>query len=197
MKKVRAVELNENKKLPIIIIAVAALMLIFSVVSIEISGSGISVGLSSLSSVISVLPLTIGVSTFMIIKTKKPAFGEFPCYIISVLVVMAFVLLFVFKVLEGFEFFAIMVCVLMIYPYIIAGLTVRGCMFNKLISIGFSALLLVISLIAVGAVTVLLSGFSFTYLILPLMYVELILNIMCFDLKPIKKKNEEYEKIID
>lgn len=196
MKKVRTVELNENKKLPIIIIAIAVLMLIFSVVRIDITSNGIAIGFSSLASVISVLPLTIGVSSFMIIKTKKPAFGEFPCYIISVLIVMAFVLLFIFKVLSGFDFLGIMVCVLMVYPYIIAGLTVRGCMYNKLISIGFSALLLVISLIAIVAVTVLLSGFSFTYLVLPLMYVELILNVMCFDLKPVKKQKEEYENII-
>lgn len=196
MKKVRAVELSENKKLPIFIIAVAVFMLIFSVVRIDISPEGIALGFSSFASVISVLPLTIGVSAFMMIKTKKPAFGEFPCYIISVLIVMAFVLLFVLKVLKGFDFLGIMVCVLMVYPYIIAGLTVRGCMYNKAISIGFSALLLVISLIAIIAVTFLLSGFSFTYLVLPLMYVELILNILCFDLKPIKKKKEEYESIV-
>lgn len=196
MKKVRAVELNENKKLPIIIIAIAAFMLILSVVSIDISLGGIAISFNSLASIISVMPLTISVSTFMIIKTKKPAFGEFPCYIIPVFIVMAFVLLFVFKLLSGFEFFAVMVCVLMVYPYIIAGLTVRGCMYNKLISIGFSALLLVISLIAVIAVSVLLGGFSLTYLILPLMYVELILNILCFDLKPVKKKKEEYESMV-
>lgn len=195
MKKVRTVELNDNKKLPVIIIVIAVLMLILSVVRIEIPSES-PLGFNSLASIISVLPLSIGVSAFMLIKTKKPAFSEFPCYIISVLIAMAFIILFVFKLLGGFEFLGIMVCILMIYPYIVAGLTVRGCMYNKLISIGFSALLLIISLIAVVAISVLLGGFSFTFLVLPLMYVELILNVMCFDLKPIKRKTEEYESII-
>lgn len=196
MKRVRAVELNENNKLPIVIIAIAALMLVLSVVSIYISPGGIAISFNNFASIISVMPLTIGVSTFMLIKTKKPAFGEFPCYIIPVFIVMAFVLLFIFRLLNGFEFFGIMVCVLLVYPYIIAGLTVRGCMYNKLIAIGFSALLLVISLVAIVAISILLGEFSLTYLILPLMYAELILNVMCFDLKPIKKNKEDFESIV-
>lgn len=189
MKKVRAVEFGTNKKLTIAIIIIAALMLVLSVLSVDITADGIRIGFSSFASIISVLPLTIGVSTFMIIKTKKPAFGEFPCYIISVLIAMAFIILFVFRLLSGFEFLGIMVGVLLIYPYIIAGLTVRGCMYNKLFAFGFAGLLFVLSLIAVIAVTILIKGFSFTYLVLPLMYVELILNVMCFDLKPVKKNN--------
>lgn len=196
MKKVRVVELNENKKLPIIIIAVAVLMLVFSIVRIDITAKGISAGFSSFASVISVLPLTVGTSAFMLIKTKKPAFGEFPCYIISVFIVMAFVLLFFFKILSGFDILGFAVCILLVYPYIIAGLTVRGCMYNKVFALGFAGLLVVLSLISIIVVSVLI-GFSFTYLVLPLMYVELLLNLMCFDLKPIKKKKEEYEGIID
>lgn len=194
MKKIRAVEFKNDKKLPLIIIGIAVFMLLVSVVSVDISAEGIRIGFNSLASVISVLPLTAGVGAFMLIKTKKAAFGEFPCYIISALIVLAFGALFIFKLLSGFEFLGIMVCVLMVYPYIVAGLTVRGSMYNRLVSIGFSALLLILSIIAVVVVSFLLGGFSLTFLILPLMYTELILNVLCFDLKPLKK--EKYDSIL-
>lgn len=196
MKKVRTVKLKENTKLPIVIIIIAFVMALLSVLSIEITYNGLSVGFGSLASVISVLPLTVAVSTFMLIKTKKATFGEFPCYVISILIVLAFLLILVFKLASGFEFFAIMLCVLMVYPYIVAGLTVRGAMYNKMISIGFSSLLLLLSIIAVIAASVLLQGFSLTFLLLPLMYTELILEVMCFELMPIKRKPESYEGIL-
>ncbi len=196
MRKIRAVELKENKKLTIIMIAIAMLMLIFSVVRIDITSQGIAIGFSSLASVISVIPLTIGTSAFMLMKTKKPAFGEFPCYIISVFIVMAFALLIFLKVLYGLEILGFALCILMFYPYIVAGLTVRGCIYNKVFALGFAGLLILLSLIGIIVASILV-GFSCTYLVLPLMYTELILNLMHFELKPLKKKKEEYESIID
>ncbi len=186
MKKIKAVELKENKKLIIVMIAVAVLMLIFSVVRIDITAQGISIGFSSLASIISIIPLTIGTSAFMLMKTKKPAFGEFPCYIISVFIAMAFVLLFILKLLYGLEILGFALCILMVYPYIIAGLTVRGCMYNKFFAFGFAGLLILLSVIGIIVASILV-GFSFTYLVLPLMYTELLLNLMLFELKPIKK----------
>ena len=196
MKKIRAVELNENKKLSIIIIAIAALMLIFSVVRIDFTPEGISAGFSSFASIISIIPLTIGTSAIMLIKTKKPAFGEFPCYIISVFIVMAFALLFFFKLLYGLEILGFALCILMIYPYIVAGLTIRGCIYNKVFALGFAGLLILLSVIGIIVISILI-GFSFTYLVLPLMYTTLLLNIMSFDLKPLSKSKENYENIID
>lgn len=189
MKKIKNVELTEDRKIPFIIIGVAVFMLIFSVLSIDITAEGVKIGFSSLGSIISVLPLTIGVSTFMMLKTKKPAFCEFPCYIISAIIVMAFIVLLFFNLLDNFKFLGIMLCVLMAYPYIITGLTARGCVYNKMFALAFAGILLVISLFAVIAVTIVLGGFSFTYLVLPLMYAELILTTFCFNLKPINKKN--------
>lgn len=190
MKKLRSVELKENKALLIAMIAVAVIMLILSIVRIDVISGGFSIGFNSLASIISIIPLTMGTSAFMIIKTKKPAFGEFPCYIISGFIVVAFVLLFVFRLLYGLEILAFAICILMVYPYIIAGITVRGCMYNKMFALGFAGLLVLLSVIAVVVATVLV-GFTFTYLILPLMYVELLLNLMLFDLKPLKKNKEE------
>ncbi|MBQ7809397.1 MAG: hypothetical protein IJ346_00325 [Clostridia bacterium] len=187
MRKIRAVELKENKKLTIIMIAIAVLMLIFSIVRIDITPQGIAIGFSSLASVISIIPLTIGTSAFMLMKTKKPAFGEFPCYIISVFIVMAFALLFFFKLLYGLEILGFALGILMIYPYIVAGLTVRGCIYNKVFAIGFAGLLIALSVIGIVVISVLI-GFSFTYLVLPLMYTELLLNLMHFELKPLKKE---------
>lgn len=195
MKKIRAVELNENKKLPVVIIAIAVLMLVFSVIRIDITTEGIYFGFSSFASVISIIPLTVGTSAFMLIKTKKPAFGEFPCYIVSAFIIMAFVLLFFFKLLTGFEILGFAVCILLFYPYIIAGLTIRGCMYNKLFALGFAGLLTLLSLAGVIIISVLI-GFSSNYLVLPLMYVELLLSLMCFDLKPIKKKKDDDNSII-
>ena len=195
MKKLKAVEFNGNVKLPVIMIAVAVLMLVFSIVRIDITAAGISIGFSSFASIISVLPLTIATSAFMLIKTKKTAFGEFPCYIITVLIVMAYILLSFLKILSGLGILGIAVCILLVYPYIVAGLTVRGCVYSKLFSLVFAGLLLVLSVIAVVAVSFII-GFSCTYLVLPLMYVELLLNLMCFDLKPLKKKKDEYESMI-
>ena len=190
MKKLRSVELKENKALLIAMIAVAVIMLILSIVRIDVISGGFSIGFNSLASIISIIPLTMGTSAFMIIKTKKPAFGEFPCYIISGFIVVAFVLLFIFRLLYGLEILAFAICILMVYPYIIAGITVRGCMYNKMFALGFAGLLVLLSVIAVIVATVLV-GFTFTYLILPLMYVELLLNLMLFDLKPLKKNKDE------
>lgn len=195
MKKIKAVELKENKKLIITMIAIAVLMLIFSVVRIDFTPAGIAIGFSSLGSILSVIPLTIGTSAFMLIKTKKPAFGEFPCYIISVFLVMAFGVLWFLQLLQGLEILGIAVCILMFYPYIVAGLTVRGCMYTKVFSLGFAGLLVVLSVIGVVVISLFI-GFSCTYLILPLMYVELLLNLMLFELKPLKKKKDDYDSII-
>lgn len=196
MKKIRAVELKENKTLSIVIIAIAVMMLVFSIVRIDITAQGISIGFSSLASIISIIPLTIGTAAIMLIKTKKPAFGEFPCYIISVFIVMAFVLLFLFKLLYGLEILGFALCILMVYPYIIAGLTVRGCMYNKVFALGFAGLLILLSIIGIIIASILV-GFSFTYLVLPLMYAELLLNLLLFELKPLKKNKDNYKSIID
>lgn len=190
MRKVRNAVLTEDKKLPIIMIVIAVLMLIFSVVKIEFPSES-PFGFNSIGSIISVLPMTIGISAVMLIKTKKNAFGEFPCYIVSVIIAMGFIILFIFDLLDGLELLGFAIAILLIYPFIIAGLTVRGCMYNKAFALGFAGILLVLSIVAVIALTVLLSGFSFTYLVLPLLYVELILNLMCFKLEPVKRNRED------
>ncbi len=188
MKKVRVAEFTGDKKLPIIMIVIAAFMLILSVVKVEISSLGLAVGLNNLASVVSVMPLTAGASAFMLIRTKKSAFGELPCYVISFFIAMAIFLLFLFKLVpEGFEVFGFALGILLIYPYIIAGITIRGCIYNRVFALGFAGLLAVISLIGVIIASVLIQGFMLSLLILPLMYVELVLNILCFELKPIKK----------
>lgn len=197
MRKIKAVELSENKKLPIIIICIAVFMLILSVIKLEFPITDRSFGLNDLASVVSVLPLTAGVSAFMLIKTKKNIFGEFPCYVIAVLIAMGFVIMFILKLIpQGMEVFGFAVGILLIYPYIIAGLTIRGCVYNRVFALAFAGILLVISLVAVVVISVLISGFIVSLLILPLMYAELILTILCFELKPIKRKKEEYESIL-
>lgn len=189
MKKVKTAEFTGDRKLPIIMIVLAAFMLILSVVKVELSSMGLAIGLNNLASVVSVLPLTAGASAFMLIKTKKTAFGELPCYVISFFIAMAIFLLFLFKLVpEGFEVFGFALGILLIYPYIVAGLTVRGCIYNRVFALGFAGLLAVVSLLGVIIACVLIKGFMFSLLIFPLMYVELVLNILCFELKPLKKK---------
>lgn len=84
----------------------------------------------------------------------------------------------------------------MVYPYIVAGLTIRGCIYNKIFAIGFAGLLIALSVLSVVVISF-ITGFSFTYLILPLMYTTLLLHLMCFDLIPIKKEKDNYKSIID
>lgn len=197
MKKVRNVEFNQNSKLPVIIIAIAVLMLVLSVVKLEFPITENSFGLNNIASIVSVLPLTAGVSAFMLIKTKKSAFGEFPCYIMAVLIVMAFIIMFILKLIPGgFEVLGLALCILLAYPYIVAGLTIRGCVYNRVFALAFAGILLAISLVAVIAISFVISGFITSLLILPLMYAVLMLNIMCFDLKPFKRNKEEYSSII-
>ena len=194
MRKVRSVEFTGERKLPIIMIIIAAFMLILSVVKIEISSAGLAIGLNNLASVVSVMPLTAGASAFMLIRTKKTAFGELPCYVISFFIAMAIFLMFIFRLVpEGFEIFGFALGILLIYPYIVAGITVRGCIYNRVFAIGFAALLAVVALIGIVVVYFLIKGFMFSLLILPLMYVELVLNILCFELKPLKKPTETTE----
>ena len=201
MKKIKNAVFTENKKLIITIISVAVFMLLISIVNVEFDFSGyFSIGFSSLASFLSVIPLTIGISAVMLMKTKKNNFGELPSYIIAIIICMIFLLLYFFNFLSSLGVLAFAICVLLAYPYLVAGFTVRGCIYTRNFALAFAGILLALSIGALVVAMIFVANlgatFSLTYLVLPLMYVELILNILCFRLEPLKKKKTETESII-
>ena len=52
---------------------------------------------------------------------------------------MAFIIMFILKLIPGgFEVLGLALCILLAYPYIVAGLTIRGCVYNRVFALAFA-----------------------------------------------------------
>lgn len=200
MKIVRDAVLRDNKKLPISIIIISALMLLLSFIDFSIvfvNGEAVASVkfFNSWLMMICVIPLTFGISTVMLMKTKKTVFSKLPSYIVCSIVVIAFVLFFIASGEDNFvvNILGFAIAILLIYPFIIAVLTIEGRMYNRVFALIFAGILLVLTVAAAIALFVVLELISLSYFIPALVYVELILTVMSYELKPKSKEKILYD----
>lgn len=194
MKIVRNPVLREDKKMPVAMIITALVMLFLSLcnISLDFSAEAPALAISFMSSwalPASVIPVTWLICTVMLIKSKKTTFSKIPAYIICCLVLLAVI---IFFIAAGEKYFvykvlAFALAVLIVYPFIIATLTIEGRMYNRVFATVFSSILLVLCIIGAVAICIILKSIMLSVLIPALIYVELILNVLCYNLeKPIK-----------
>ena len=199
MRKVRNAVFRNLKSINITMFIIAAFTFIFSIIDIYIffnngtSGVGIkSIGL--LSSALAILPISWASCLILIIKTKKDHFAKVPCYIISALLVMAFILYYIMTSAEDNTVRNILIfsiVVLAVYPFIIAVLTLEGRVYNRVFATIFTSVLIGLSLVGAVVLFIIDSAISFSYLIPALNYIELLLIVLNYDLvKPVKKNQE-------
>lgn len=200
MKIVRDAVLRDNKKLPISIIIISALMLLLSFIDFSIvfvTGEPVASVefFNSWLMMICVIPLTFGISTAMLMKTKKTVFSKLPSYIVCSIVVIAFVLFYIASGQDNLvvNILGFAIAILLIYPFIIAVLTIEGRMYNRVFALIFAGILLVLTVAAAIALFVVLELISLSYFIPALVYVELILTIMSYELKPKSKEKILYD----
>lgn len=200
MKIVRDAVLRDNKKLPISIIIISALMLLLSFIDFSIvfvNGEPVASVefFNSWLMMICVIPLTFGISTAMLMKTKKTVFSKLPSYIVCSIVVIAFVLFYIASGQDNLvvNILGFAIAILLIYPFIIAVLTIEGRMYNRVFALIFAGILLVLTVAAAIALFVVLELISLSYFIPALVYVELILTIMSYELKPKSKEKILYD----
>lgn len=199
MRIVRNPVLRNDKKILISMIIIAVFMFILTVFdfSIIFTQGTVALGISTvgvLSSVLSVIPLSWGLCASLLLKTKKIMFAKMPAYIISALILIAYIIYYIAagekNIVTNILLFSI--AVLMIYPFIISTLTLEGRLYNRVFATIFSAIL--IFLCTAGAIVyfVLKGAIMFSLLMPTLMYVELLLIVFCFRLeRPVKKEKEE------
>ncbi len=197
MKIVRIPILKNEKKLPVTIIIIAALMFLLSVfdVTFAFKSGGFALSISTLgiwSSILSIIPLSWGLCTGLLLKFKKANFAKLPGYITCALIGIGFAL---HMIIAGQKnpitsILVFSLVVLLIYPFIISTLTLEGRLYNRVFATIFSAILLAICFIGAIVYFVLKGAIMLTFLIPALMYLELILIVLCFRLeKPQKKKD--------
>lgn len=203
MKIVRNAVLKENKRIPVAMLIISVVMLFLSVCNICLDfGTGSPVLTISIMNVwalvISVIPVTWGACSLMLMRTKKVIFSKMPSYIICGMVLMAMIILFiaagekyfVYKIL-GFA-----VAVLIVYPFVIATLTIEGRMYNRVFATIFSSILLALSIVGAVAVCIIMKSVIISTIIPALCYTELILNVFCYDLEKLKKNGEKKESLV-
>ncbi len=203
MKIVRTPKLSDNKKIPTLMLIVALIMLFLALCNITIDFATdtpvLAISFMNIWSLpISVIPVTWGICTAMLMKTKKVMFSKIPAYIFCCLILLAMIILFiaagdkyfVYKVL-GFA-----LAILLVYPFIIATLTIEGRMYNRVFATIFSLILLVLCVVGAVLVSVALKSIMISTLIPALIYVELTLSVLCYDLEKLKKSPETKQNTI-
>lgn len=197
MKIVKNAVLRDDKRIPISMIIIACFMLILSIADISIlfvEGTvALSISINSTwSSLLSIIPMSWGISVGLLLKTKKPIFAKMPGYIICVTIAMAYILYYIFagqdNVVGNILLFSI--AVLLIYPFIIATLTIEGRIYNRVFATVFTGILLALTLIAAIVLCVLRSRIMLSLLIPALVYVELLLAVFCYRLEKPAKTSE-------
>ncbi|MGN0453258.1 MAG: hypothetical protein ACI4GZ_05595 [Ruminococcus sp.] len=202
MKIVRKAVLKEDKKLPIIMIAISVFMLLFSLVniSVDFTSDGVFLNIklmNNLFGAISVIPLSFGICTALVLKFKKVSFSKMPAYIFCFSVLLVLILYYIAYGEKDivYSILAFAVAVLLVYPFIIAVLTLEGRLYNRVFAVAFSGILLALCSIGAIIVCVILNSIMLATLIPVLIYVELILTVLCYDLKK-PEKDSEYTSII-
>lgn len=203
MKIVRNAVLKEEKGIYIsmLIISVAMLIISFCNISLDFNGQAPALMISFMdiwALPVSVIPITWAICIVMLMKTKKVMFSKLPAYIFCCMVLLGMIILFialsekylVYKVL-GFA-----VGVLLIYPFVIATLTIEGRMYNRVFATLFSSILLIVSVAGAVALCIALKAIILSTIIPALIYVLLILNVLCYNLEKIKKSDINKQNII-
>lgn len=203
MRIVRNAVLREEKGIQISMLIISLVMLLISFCNITLDFNGeapaLTVSLFDIWSLpVSVIPITWAICIVMLMKTKKVMFSKLPAYIFCCMILLGLIILFialsekylVYKVL-GFA-----VGVLLIYPFVIATLTIEGRMYNRVFATIFSSVLLAVSVAGAVAVCIALKAIILSAIIPSLIYVELILNVLCYNLEKIKKSDIKKENII-
>ena len=203
MKIVRNAVLKESKRIPVAMLIISVVMLLLSVCNICLDfGLGFPVlTISSMNVwtiVISVIPVTWGACSLMLMRTKKVIFSKMPSYIICGMAMMAMIILFI---AAGEKYFAykilgFAVAILIVYPFVIATLTIEGRMYNRVFATIFSSILLAVSVAGAVAACVILKSVMISTLIPALIYIELILNVFCYNLEKPNKNNNKSESLI-
>lgn len=196
MKILKDVIYREDKKLSITIILLSVLMLLLSLFDISIGFTGdipVSIRFGGLSSaILSIFPLSWGVSTIMLTKTKNIFFAKLPSYVICGTIVVLYALYIVItgnkNLVNNILFLSI--AVLIAYPFVIAVLTMEGRVYNRVFATVFSSILLVLCVAAFIIISIATKSIMFSLLIPILIYINLLLTVLCFDLKRPEKKEE-------
>lgn len=213
MRKIKNAVYTDDKRITIPMLIIAAFMLIITFVDIRfnfakdssaiyfIIGKTFVINEINLSSILSIIPLSWGVSIILLMKTKKEAFAKMPSYIICSILALGFILYFIGSgggVLDNL--LIIMLIILAAYPFIIATLTIEGRVYNRVFATIFTSILITLTFVGILLGQIIIKEISLLYLLfLPLMYVELLLIVFCFRLEKISKKSDdgvEYSSIV-
>lgn len=197
MKKIRIAEFKNSKYINISMLIIAGFTFILSILDFSVFFVNGQVGvrlktIGFLSSALAIIPITWAACLLLTIKTKKNNFSRIPCYIMSALIGIAFIL---YYIVYGQEYqvrniLLFSVAVLAIYPFIIATLTLEGRLYNKVFSVIFSSILLVLSLVGAVVFFIYDASISLSFLIPALTYAELLLMLLNYDLLKPKKNNQ-------
>ncbi len=195
--------LKEGKIITIVMLIISAFSLFISMFSLSLdfteSGPIVAFSFNKLASVISIIPLSYGVCTALLIKTRKSIFARIPAYIISCIIAVAFILYFI-GAADGDVatiFILFTVVILLIYPFIIAVLTLEGRVVTNFFAVGISSVLIFLSTAAFIVISIYLKSITITFLLPALVYTELLLSVLCFRLEDLpKEKKENYQSII-
>ncbi len=204
MKIVRNAVLKENKKIPIIMICISVVMLLLCFVNISVNFTYESpiVAIETFniwSSIISIFPLTWAICTALLLKTKKAVFSKMPSYVFCCVILIALILYYIAFGEENIVYTILLfaVAILMVYPFIIATLTIEGRMYNRVFATIFSVLLMVLSIIGAVVLCIALETIMLSLIIPALVYLELTLTVFCYNLEKIKKSaSDEKPNII-
>mgnify|MGYP003289428275 CR=1 FL=1 len=198
MRIVRNPVLKSDKRIPVTIIIIAVVMFILSIIDVTITFSKgvVALNLGSLgmwSSLLSIIPLSWGLCTGLLLKTKKVNFAKIPAYIICAMIALAYAL---YIVIAGQKnsvtnILLFSLAVLLIYPFVISTLTLEGRLYNRVFATLFTSILLGITFIGAVIYFVLKGAVIFTLLLPTLMYVELLLIVFCFNLEKPTKNTEK------
>lgn len=197
MRKVRTPEFKNAKGINISMFIIAAFTFIISVIDLRVifSHGQILVQIKSiglLSTLLSIIPVTWAACLLLVIKTNKDNFSRIPCYIISILIAIAFVIYYIAYGQEDMvrNILLFSITILSIYPFIIATLTLEGRLYNRVFAIIFASILLVLTVAGAIVVFVIYSLIALSLLIPAFMYTELLLMILNYKLLKPKKKSQ-------
>lgn len=194
MKIVRNPVLKTSKKPMTAMIIISIFMLLISVMDFSLifdKGNvflNISV-MGSWTSLLSILPLSWGICTVLLLKTKKMVFSKMPGYIMCAMVVLAFILYYIIagqdNTVTNVLLFSL--AILLVYPIIIATLTIEGRLYNRVFATIFSVILVVLCFAGAIAASVILKWISLSFFVPALIYIELTLAVFCYNLeKPVR-----------
>lgn len=202
MKIVRNPVLKTTKKPMVAMIIIAVIMLITSIADISVmtqnGATFINIETHGVwTTLFSIIPLCWLLCTILLMKTKRVVFSKLPGFVTCGISVLGFIFYYIMfgqgNTVTNFFLFALVV--LLVYPIIIATLTLEGRMYNRVFATIFSIILVALCFAAAIVASVVMKWYSLTFLIPALAYVELTLAVFCYNLEKIKKNDKKENKI--